>query len=198
MKFSSIIVAASSASAIYIEKRQNGTDHFAEPNSNFSPNNFFNSSAASAPNACEIYGAGTAVSAYNATSLEQLNVLRRQHHVYDLVWNDTLANYAAIAVACCEASSGYNDVFGFSYAFVNGGLYEAVAEWEQEGLTFTYTYEDYSDPTYGNFTQMLWAGSTNIGCATNTCSNRGSGVTFCYYEAKGNIAGQYRDNVYPV
>lgn len=56
--------------------------------------------------------------------------------------------------------------------------------------------------SWGHFSQIVWATTTKVGCATQYCSgglaNTGSNVppyfTVCNYDPPGNYAGEY-DNV---
>jgi hypothetical protein len=64
-----------------------------------------------------------------------------------------------------------------------------------------------SSPTASDFTQLVWKGTTKIGCAwslncPNVHDNDPYGtfdhyLLYCEYEPKGNIAGQYQQNVSP-
>jgi len=56
---------------------------------------------------------------------------------------------------------------------------------------------------WGHFSQLVWKGTTKVGCATQYCSgglaNVGQYVapyfTVCNYGSPGNYAGEYADNV---
>ena len=52
----------------------------------------------------------------------------------------------------------------------------------------------------GHFTQVVWKGTSKIGCATITCNSGmplgGSGTfTVCNYKEAGNMMGAYAENV---
>ena len=57
---------------------------------------------------------------------------------------------------------------------------------------------------WGHYSQIMWAGTTGVGCATVDCSssglaNAGSDVspwfTVCNYSPAGNVAGGYGANI---
>ena len=57
---------------------------------------------------------------------------------------------------------------------------------------------------WGHYSQIMWAGTTGVGCATVDCSssglaNTGSDVspwfTVCNYSPAGNVAGGYGANI---
>jgi hypothetical protein len=59
---------------------------------------------------------------------------------------------------------------------------------------------------YGHFTQVVWSGSSSVGCASVDCSasglqNVGSDVPpifhVCNYYPAGNFLGDFGDNVFP-
>ena len=47
----------------------------------------------------------------------------------------------------------------------------------------------------GHFTQVVWRGTTQLGCGVSTC--RGMDIWVCEYDPPGNVQGQYRQNVLP-
>ncbi|MEO8553630.1 MAG: CAP domain-containing protein, partial [Kofleriaceae bacterium] len=48
----------------------------------------------------------------------------------------------------------------------------------------------------GHFTQVVWRGTTQVGCGHSTC--KGNDIWVCNYDPAGNWEGQYRDNVRPL
>lgn len=52
---------------------------------------------------------------------------------------------------------------------------------------------DTSYMTWGHFTQIVWKGTTEVGCFTAECG--GSAITACNYSPPGNYGGAYADNV---
>lgn len=83
------------------------------------------------------------------------------------------------------------------------------AWYQQEVCSYDYTKPGFKEAT-GHFTQVVWAGTLNVGCAMvgpDICPNGfrdySSGHVFngwmltCEYDAPGNAAGQFPVNVMP-
>lgn len=47
----------------------------------------------------------------------------------------------------------------------------------------------------GHFTQLVWAGSTELGCGVTECNGRE--IWVCNYSPIGNMAGDFPENVKP-
>ena len=47
----------------------------------------------------------------------------------------------------------------------------------------------------GHFTQVVWRGTTQVGCGHSQCN--GNDIWVCEYDPPGNWEGQYRENVLP-
>lgn len=72
---------------------------------------------------------------------------------------------------------------------------EAVAQmWYREVADYDFDRGAFSMET-GHFTQLVWVGSTELGCGQSTCN--GLDVWVCQYGPPGNVQGQYRQNVLP-
>lgn len=99
--------------------------------------------------------------------------------------------------------------------YVNGGGYgqnlaggtsttitDSIEMWYGDAAQYD-SYYGQSDPPFvaGHFTQLVWASTTSIGCATKSCD--GSTGTFvgeltvCNYFVFGNMGGAYKENVLP-
>lgn len=147
-----------------------------------------------------------ASSDYSKAAIDGHNAKRAQHQAGALVWDDNLSCIAQRQAASCEFDH---------LMYVNGGGYgqnlaggsgttigDSVEMWYGEVDEYA-SYYGQSDPPFvaGHFTQMVWVGSTSLGCATHTCDgSTGSftgDLTVCNYFEAGNMQGDYADNVLP-
>lgn len=76
----------------------------------------------------------------------------------------------------------------------------AVKEWYDEIKDYNYANPGFSSET-GHFTQVVWKGSTQLGCgaAQGTATIEGTKYNafyvVCQYAPAGNVKGQFPDNV---
>jgi len=73
----------------------------------------------------------------------------------------------------------------------------AVALWYDEESQYNFQAGQYSDAT-GHFTQLVWKGSSTLGCAfipCNTASTPGY-YLMCEYSPAGNVIGEFTENVF--
>merc|ERR1719509_343211 len=78
-----------------------------------------------------------------------------------------------------------------------GDLYQAAVDgWYEEGQGWRYNMGLGFSMGTGHFTQVVWAGTTSVGCATA----QGSQWTYvvCNYGPPGNMQGQFNQNVLPL
>ncbi|KAL5965927.1 Golgi-associated plant pathogenesis-related protein 1 [Taenia solium] len=91
-----------------------------------------------------------------------------------------------------------------------GTASDVVSNWYQESSRFKYGREPVSIQGIGNFTQMVWASSRNLGVgrairiarndeSTEKQANLLSSkiVVVCFYFPPGNVATYFTDNVHP-
>jgi uncharacterized protein YkwD len=64
----------------------------------------------------------------------------------------------------------------------------AVSLWAAEIDRFTYSPEYEFDPSSGHYSQVVWRGTTDIGCGRATCGRRA--VVVCRYRPAGNHIGK--------
>lgn len=121
-------------------------------------------------------------------------------------WDPELATHAAAWTSMCidgdgnglvdHSSSSYRtNVAGYAYvgenvfgAGGNASGTQAVAAWASE--TQYFTYPSGCSGVCGHYTQIVWRGSVNLGCAIETCSNLTyRGVVLCMYGPGGNSGG---------
>ncbi|GEM08434.1 hypothetical protein Rt10032_c05g2451 [Rhodotorula toruloides] len=136
-----------------------------------------------------------------AISLQKHNDLRAKHHAPALTWNAALADAAQAWANKCVFQHGGGKALsaGENIAAYSGSKADvayAISLWSDEEAKYNYAKPGYADAT-GHFTQMVWKGTTQLGCAQAYCdpltipgSNSWSGYFYvCEYAAAGNIVG---------
>jgi hypothetical protein len=80
---------------------------------------------------------------------------------------------------------------------------KAVASWYNEKNSYSYSNPVFAEST-GHFTQLIWVGTTTMGCGyatgPTTLSNGSPGTAYyavCRYSPAGNVTGQFPANVPP-
>jgi hypothetical protein len=118
-----------------------------------------------------------------------------------LTWSDDAASKAQQWANNCKFvhSGGSLGPFGENLAAGTGDSYDiaaAIKSWTDEVSQY-----DPSNPVPSHFTQVVWKGTTQVGCAVQMCngifsSSYGQAKFFvCEYSAQGNIIGQFAQNV---
>ncbi len=129
------------------------------------------------------------------------NKHRKNHQVGNVKWSDTVAKSAENFVKNCPKKHS-NTHYGENLARGSGVFGEKFAEvvdyWYSEEPKHNYNSNAYQ-PSSGHFSQIVWKGTTEIGCAYNpNCEKNGyKGLYVCQYNPAGNVRGQVKDNVFP-
>ena len=133
--------------------------------------------------------------------LAEHNAARAQHCAPPLTWSPKLA---AVAQAWAEHLRDHRCGFdhsrsryGENLAAGSTGMLDAAAivgMWTEERAGYDFARGGFSMDT-GHFTQVVWRGTTQVGCGSVTCN--GMDVWVCNYDPPGNVAGDYADNVQP-
>lgn len=155
--------------------------------------------------------------AYQNAILYHHNAARANHNAAPLVWNQTVADTAAVAANTCNfehlipagAGQGQN-LFTVSGAYFNvtAGITESWYKGEFQAMLPYFGQADIPDDVFhnvGHLTQVLWKGTTSVGCVSIDCGTRmvvggqaGSPLnkyTVCNYYPAGNVGTQYAINV---
>ena len=133
------------------------------------------------------------------------NKYRALHGAPALTWNSDLANYAltnAQQYTWAHSGGPYGENIATG-SYTDPDVYQFL--WYDENQKYDYNNPGFSDAT-GHFTQMVWVGSQQIGCAMAQQPNGGknsAGFPYsltCEYYPRGNIvnAGQFAANVKPL
>ncbi|PRT56043.1 Protein PRY2 [Wickerhamiella sorbophila] len=128
------------------------------------------------------------------TIVDYHNKVRAEHGVGAVEWDDELASFASNYLAgdnCQFKHSGgpYGENIAMGYGTTTG----ALEAWYDENSQYNYAAGQFSAST-GHFTQMVWKGTTKVGCAQTDC---GMGpFLVCEYSPRGNVIGQFTENVF--
>ncbi|KAJ3505096.1 hypothetical protein NLJ89_g7594 [Agrocybe chaxingu] len=125
------------------------------------------------------------------------NTVRAQHGAAPLTWNDNLASKAQEWANGCQFkhSGGALGAFGENLAAGTGSSYsiaQAIKSWTDEVVDY-----NPNNPSPSHFTQVVWKGTTQVGCAVQSCSGIfearfGPAKYFvCEYSPQGNIIGRF-------
>ncbi|TDL28682.1 PR-1-like protein [Rickenella mellea] len=156
--------------------------------------------AAAPPPADSGSNGGTSDSDINAY-LTAHNTIRAQHGASPLTWSNNAAAKAQQWANGCvfKHSGGTLGPFGENLAAGTGSAYgiaAAVKSWTDEVSQY-----DPNNPEPSHFTQVVWKGSTQVGCAVQSCdgifaASFGKAKFFvCEYSPQGNVIGEFAHNV---
>ncbi|HRD78289.1 MAG TPA: CAP domain-containing protein [Hyphomicrobiaceae bacterium] len=146
-----------------------------------------------------------AISTAPAAAQEMLtlhNTRRAQHCAPAMRWSAALAASAQTWANRCQfvhSSSAERPGQGENLAWGTGSFATAVSSfgrWYDEVSRYNFSAPGFSSAT-GHFTQIVWRGSTELGCAMAMCS--GQAFWVCRYGPAGNITnpGMFASNVLP-
>ncbi|KAL3679680.1 hypothetical protein R1sor_022636 [Riccia sorocarpa] len=119
-------------------------------------------------------------------------------NIPNLVWDSTLESYAqswannqaSTANNCALTHSGGPYGENIFWASFSSTPSDAVNAWVAEKQYYDYaTNTCATGQVCGHYTQVIWKGTSNVGCASATCPSGGT-FTVCSYSPAGNIVGQ--------
>jgi uncharacterized protein YkwD len=133
--------------------------------------------------------------------LDAHNRARRLHCAPPLAWSARLAAVAQrwadkLRARGCAFEHSRTE-YGENLAAGTSGTLspsDVVAMWVGEARAYNYARGGFSMST-GHFTQVVWRGSTELGCGRSQCN--GMDVWVCNYSPAGNVEGEFRENVRP-
>ncbi|QID86457.1 Sterol binding protein [Saccharomyces pastorianus] len=136
-----------------------------------------------------------------ATSMVNEHNTKRALHkdTGSLTWSDTLATYAqnyADSYDCSgnlvHSGGAYGENLALGY-----GTTASVDAWYNEISSY-----DYSNPGFtedaGHFTQVVWKGTSQVGCGLKSCGGQWGDYVICSYQNPGNYIGEFAENVMPL
>ncbi|KAH7089481.1 CAP domain-containing protein [Paraphoma chrysanthemicola] len=153
---------------------------------------------------------------YQAAVLYHHNAARANHDASPLTWDDACEKNARIAAQKCTfehfipqgAGQGQNLFTVSGKAFnATAGITESWYKSELPPMMPYFGRQDIPDEVFhgvGHLTQMVWKGTTKVGCVSIDCGDKmvvGGSIssmnkyTVCNYAPAGNIGGRYAENV---
>jgi len=154
------------------------------------------SSSAAAPTSSSPATSSADIAAY----LKGHNDVRAQYGAKDLIWADDLAAAAQSWADKCNFvhSGGVLGAFGENLAAGTGAysIASGLKAWTDEASAYTS-----SSPVPSHFTQVVWKGTSEVGCAVQACDgifdvSYGKAQFYvCEYRNAGNVIGQFPENV---
>ncbi|KAL4989358.1 CAP domain-containing protein [Aspergillus falconensis] len=156
----------------------------------------------------------TAANAYQSNVLYSHNIHRANHSSPDVTWSSDLESSAQILASRCVYEhdtsingGGYGQNIGYGTSadevavMISNLMYNDEMGY-YENLYGQATPDMSLFEKWGHFSQIVWKGTTEVGCATVSCPSLGnvdsaSAVPFtvCNYSPAGNYDGEYADNV---
>lgn len=123
--------------------------------------------------------------------LDPQNEHRAQHCVPPLTWDEGLASQATAWARRCNFVHSFRSGVGENLYFQRPSMKDprqGIDAWYGEVRAHKYDAAQYSPPS-GHFTQLIWKGTTRVGCGSAICPGlKGGGILMvCRYAPQGNM-----------
>ncbi|EJS42925.1 pry2p [Saccharomyces arboricola H-6] len=137
---------------------------------------------------------------FSTSMVNEHNTKRALHKdTGSLTWSDTLATYAQNYANSYDCSGNlvhsggeYGENLALGY-----GTTGSVDAWYNEISSYDYSNPGFSEDA-GHFTQVVWKGTTQVGCGLKSCGGVWGDYIICSYKDAGNVIGDFADNVMPL
>ena len=128
--------------------------------------------------------------------LDEHNARRKKHCAAPLAWSSEVAAVAQKWAERCkfEHSKG---TYGENLAMGTTGSIPAervISMWYDEISKYDFAKPGFGMAT-GHFTQVVWKGTTHVGCGSAQCD--GMTLWVCNYDPPGNFLRRFEENVLP-
>jgi uncharacterized protein YkwD len=131
------------------------------------------------------------------------NAVRAKHCAPPLTWSPAIASVARkwadrLAGMGCNTLEHSRGKLGENLAAATAGSMsdgDVTKMWYGEIASYDFRRPGFSMET-GHFTQVVWKGTTQLGCASATCAS-GWQIWVCNYDPPGNVQTMYEENVLP-
>lgn len=166
---------------------------------------------------CDVASAQTInLTTFRSTALSKHNAYRSIHHSPAMTlnnsvnttaqaWADRLAATGTFAHSSSAQRNGAGENLYVYYTTATSVTSDnlakgAIDSWYNEVKLYNYAAPGFSSAT-GHFTQVVWKGSTQLGCGASKGTKTLNGTKFnafyvvCHYSPAGNVLGKFPANV---
>ncbi|KAI1464329.1 PR-1-like protein [Daldinia caldariorum] len=155
--------------------------------------------------------------AFTYAILNSTNFHRAAHNASAVRWNATLADFATdyLSLHSSPSPSSQKETetkkeedngketcvmkhsggpYGENLALGCADAGACVDLWARESGRYDFDYPGFAEET-GHFTQLVWRGTTDVGCGARLCPGNYGWYLACEYWPRGNVVGAFREEV---